>query len=125
MSVSFPSLQQMPEMISHGEERLIWLLVSEFSPSMAAGCIVLRAGEGSTCTLTARGRTNGQSRKEVKAQEGPELETGCQSPKTSHQAQGSKDRSHLNSNIRGRTHSTQAFNSHSRSNYRAELQKRG
>lgn len=31
LSVSFPSLQQIPEMIGHGEEGLIWLLVSEFS----------------------------------------------------------------------------------------------
>jgi hypothetical protein len=50
----------------HGEEGSIWLLVSEFSPSLAAGCIVPRAGDGSTCTLTVRGRTNGQSRREVK-----------------------------------------------------------
>lgn len=79
------------------ERRLIWLLVSEFSLSMASGCIVPRAGEGSACTLTARGRTNGQSWREVKRQEGLELDwplwrQASKDLRPPTRPQGSKDR---------------------------------
>lgn len=59
MSISFPLLQQMPEMVSHGEEGLLWLLVSEFSHPWLTDCTAPRAGEGRKYILTAKARTDG------------------------------------------------------------------
>lgn len=58
MPVSSPLLQQMPEMVSHGEEGLLWLLVSKFSHPWLTGRTVPRAGEGRKYILTAKGRTD-------------------------------------------------------------------